>query len=296
MLAGVGFILPAATITLFFAWLYGRYGSTPGGENFMLAIKPVVIAVVIQAIVGLLRAVPRTISSFLIIALAAGLFLAGVNELLILFGGESPFSPPGEHGRSGRFARAVDRSIPAANWQSIESDHPGSLSLISEDRIGAVWIRLCLARVSSGRVRRPAWLAHRAAIARCGRRRPGDAGTGLLHRYFAGYLMGSWSGAIAATIGIFLPAFIFVFLTHGLVHWSRKGETTSALLDGLNLAALGLMAGAAWILGRDAIVSVWTLAIAIVALIALVRFRVNSTWLVLGAAIVGLINAATGFI
>ena len=94
---------------------------------------------------------------------------------------------------------------------------------------------------------------------------------------FAGYLMGSWSGAIAATVGIFLPAFLFVFLTHGLVHWSRKGETTSALLNCLNLAALGLMAGAAWILGNDAIVSVWTLAIAIAALIALVRFRVNST-------------------
>jgi chromate transporter len=263
----------------------------------MLAIKPVVIAVVIQAIVGLLRVVPRTISSFLIIALAAGLFLVGVNELLILFGGGIAILAT----RRARnfWSLSLAPLIVPLLLQSSNSSSPTTRDLFfSFLKIGSVLYGsgyVLLAFLQGEFVDRHGWLTEQQLLdaVAVGQVTPGPV---FSTATFAGYLMGSWSGALAATIGIFLPAFIFVFLTHGLVHWSRKGETTSALLDGLNLAALGLMAGAAWILGRDAIVSVWTLAIAIVALIALVRFRVNSTWLVLAAAIVGLINAATGFI
>ena len=297
VLAGVGFILPAATITLFFAWLYGRYGATPGGERFMLAIKPVVIAVVVQAIVGLMRVVPRTIASFLIIALAAGLFLAGVNELLVLFGGGIAILAARRARQT--WSLSLAPLIVPFLLQSSSPSNPTTRDLFfSFLKIGSVLYGsgyVLLAFLQGEFVDRHGWLTEQQLLdaVAVGQVTPGPV---FSTATFAGYLMGSWSGAAAATIGIFLPAFIFVFLTHGLVHWSRKNETTSALLDGLNLAALGLMAGAAWILGRDAIVSVWTLAIAIVALIALVRFRVNSTWLVLGAAIVGLINAATGFI
>lgn len=297
VLAGLGFILPAASITLVFAWLYGKYGMTPRGEDFMLAIKPVVIAVVLQAIVGLMKSAPRTLTSAVLILLAAALFLLGVNELFVLFGGGLAMLAL----RKGRQIWSVSIApllLPLVLQTSAPSSPSTRDIFFSFLKIGSVLYGsgyVLLAFLQGEFVDRHGWLTEQQildAIA-VGQVTPGPV---FSTATFAGYLMGSWSGAIAATIGIFLPAFIFVFLTHGLVHWSRKGEVTSALLDGLNLAALGLMAGAAWVLGRDAIVSVWTLLIAAIALVALVKFRVNSTWLVLAAAVVGLINAATGFI
>ena len=263
----------------------------------MMAIKPVVIAVVLQAIVGLMKAAPRTVTSAVLIVLAAALFLLGVNELLVLFGGGLIMLAL----RKGRQIWSVSLApllLPLVLQTSTPSGPSTRDIFLSFLKIGSVLYGsgyVLLAFLQGEFVDRHGWLTEQQildAIA-VGQVTPGPV---FSTATFAGYLMGSWSGAIAATLGIFLPAFIFVFLTHGLIHWSRRGEVTSSLLDGLNLAALGLMAGAAWVLGRDAIVSVWTLLIAAIALVALVKFRVNSTWLVLGAAIVGLINAATGFI
>lgn len=106
---------------------------------------------------------------------------------------------------------------------------------------------------------------------------------------FVGYLLLGWTGAVVATIGIFLPAFVFVALSRPLLGRLRRGTRTRAALDGVNLSALALMAAVGLDLGREAIVSWWTATIMAVAFVALVRFRVNSTWLMLGGAIVGVV-------
>jgi chromate transporter len=96
-------------------------------------------------------------------------------------------------------------------------------------------------------------------------------------------------GAILATVGIFLPAFVFVALLHPLVPRLRRHPWTAALLDGVNVGALGLMAAVTLLLGREAIIDPLTVAITVVAAFLLIRFRVNSAWLVLAGAIVGLV-------
>jgi chromate transporter len=105
---------------------------------------------------------------------------------------------------------------------------------------------------------------------------------------FVGYLVAGVPGAVLATVGIFLPAFVFVALLHPLVPRLRRHPWTAAMLDGVNVAAMGLMAAVTWLLGREAIVDPLTAFIAIAAALLLIRFRVNSAWLVLAGAIVGL--------
>jgi chromate transporter len=105
---------------------------------------------------------------------------------------------------------------------------------------------------------------------------------------FVGYIVAGVPGAVLATVGIFLPAFIFVALLHPLVPRLRSNLWTAAMLDGVNVAAVGLMAAVTWLLGRDAIVDLLTAAVAIAAAFLLIRFRVNSAWLIAAGAIVGL--------
>src|SRR5947207_37551 len=110
---------------------------------------------------------------------------------------------------------------------------------------------------------------------------------GLLRSAVKGYLLGGVPGAALATLGIFLPSFVFVALSHPLVPKIRASRRAGAFLDGVNVAALGLMAAVTWQLGRAAIVDLTTAALALVALALLLRFKLNSAWLVLGGSAVG---------
>ncbi|HLY31707.1 MAG TPA: chromate transporter, partial [Ktedonobacterales bacterium] len=105
---------------------------------------------------------------------------------------------------------------------------------------------------------------------------------------FIGYLVGGWQGALLATLAIFLPSFVFVGAIHPVATRLRRWPWTSTLLDGLNVAALALMAAVAVQLGLNALVDLITIALAIIALIVLLRFKINSAWLILGGALIGL--------
>ncbi|HMK22659.1 MAG TPA: chromate transporter, partial [Terriglobales bacterium] len=104
---------------------------------------------------------------------------------------------------------------------------------------------------------------------------------------FIGYLVAGTRGAAMATIGIFLPGFAFVALSGPLLPRLRRSPLAAAILDGVVVGSLGLMAAVAWQLGRAAIIDAPTLAILAVSLLLLLRYRINSAWLVGGAATVG---------
>ncbi len=104
---------------------------------------------------------------------------------------------------------------------------------------------------------------------------------------FVGWILRGPTGALLATVGIFLPAFVFVALSGPLVPRVRRSRVAGAVLDGVNVASLALMAVVTWELGRTAIVSWWTIALAAVSLVVLVRTKLNSVWLVAAGAIVG---------
>ena len=108
---------------------------------------------------------------------------------------------------------------------------------------------------------------------------------------FIGYLLGGVPGALLATLGIFLPSFVFVALSSPILPRLRRSAWTRAVLDGVNVAALGLMAGVTLQLAQAALVDPLTWGILLVSLVLLLRFRVNSTWLFVGGAAAGLLSA-----
>ncbi len=112
---------------------------------------------------------------------------------------------------------------------------------------------------------------------------------------FIGYVLGSWEGALLATLGVFLPSFIFVALSGPIIPHLRRSPWAGALLDGVNVAALALMAGVTWQLAQEAIVDPLTAALAALGAALLLRFSLNSAWLVLLGGLVGLAyKSATG--
>jgi chromate transporter len=296
--AGTLFILPAAVMVLALAWAYVRYGSLPAAEWLLYGIKPVIIAVVGQALWGLAR---TALKGPLLVALGAGalaLYLLGANEIAILFGGALLVFAVEMARRAGRrppgaaTLSLAGLPLPALPMLAAATAEPVTLTrlFLLFLKIGAVLYGsgyVLLAFLRNDFVVRTGWLTDQQlldAIA-IGQFTPGPVFTTAT---FVGYVVAGFPGAILATVGIFLPSFVFVALLHPLVPRLRKSPWTAALLDGVNVAALGLMAAVAWQLGRDAVVDWLTALLAVVAVILLIRYRINSVWLVLGGGLIGL--------
>src|SRR5437868_7652576 len=150
-----------------------------------------------------------------------------------------------------------------------------------------------LAFLRSGLVERFHWLTETQLLdaVAVGQVTPGPVFTTAT---FVGYILGGTPGAIVATIGIFLPAFVFVALSGPLVPRIRGSAVAGAFLDGVNVASLALMAVVTWELGRSALVDVWTVGLAVLSAGLLLRYRLNSAWLVLGGGVLGLLLKAAG--
>lgn len=304
IVAGLLFILPAATMTLALAWAYVQYGSTVAGESLLYGVKPVIIAVVAQAIWGLGRTALTTPFLIALGTVAAALFLLGFNELVILFGGALLVLAvrtgqgiiSGSRGALAMLPGAL--GLPTLSVLMQAAAVPVSLSTLFFTflKIGAVLYGsgyVLLAFLRTDFVERLGWLTDQQLIdaVAVGQFTPGPVFTTAT---FVGYLVAGVPGAVLATIGIFLPSFFFVALLHPLVPRLRRYPWTAALLDGVNVAALGLMAGVLWQLGRDAIIDPLTAILAILAAVLLIRFRVNSAWLVLAGGAVGIVAWLVG--
>jgi chromate transporter len=297
IVGGALFILPASLIVLALAWAYVRYGSTPTGEALFYGIKPVVIAVVAQALWGLGRTAIKSPFLLVVAAGAAALYLVGFNELAILFGGAAMVLLVRSLQRALPGRAAISAILPLSAMPLSALPLPAALVPISLTtlfltflKIGAVLYGsgyVLLAFLRSDFVERLGWLTDQQLLdaVAVGQLTPGPVFTTAT---FVGYLVAGVPGAVLATVGIFLPSFLFVALLHPLVPRLRRRLWTAALLDGVNVAAIGLMAAVAWRLGQDAIVDPVTALIAALAAFLLIRYRVNSTWLVLGGALIGL--------
>ena len=302
VLAGVLFILPAMLLVLAIAWAYVRYGSMPQVTSLLYGIKPVVIAVIIQAIYSLLRSAVKNWRLGLVVVLAVVLYLLGLNPLIPLFGlavlvmvveNRARLIRRGGLASAGHAilavpARPLDPG--AAVPTAIASFNLATLFLtflkIGATLYGSGYVLLAFLRDDF--VHRLGWLTDHQildAIA-VGQFTPGPVFTTAT---FIGYLTGRWTGAILATIAIFLPSFVFVAIVYPLVPRLRASPWTAAFLDGANAAALGLMAAVGWQLGAASIIDPLTTVLSLAATVLLVRLQVNSAWLVLGGAAVGLV-------
>jgi chromate transporter len=268
VLGGVCFILPAALITTAIAWAYLRYGSLPQAGAILYGIKPIIIALVAQALWSLGRAALKTKP---LAALAMGALVAsllGVPPLPVLV------------------AAAV--LAVGARAGGLYAVGPWPLFLVFV-KLGAVVFGsgyVLLAFLRDDLVTRLHWLSESQLLDAVvvGQLTPGPVFTTAT---FIGYILGGGIGAIAATVGIFLPGFLLVAASGPLIPRIRSSPIASAALDGVNAASLALMAAVTWQLGRAAIVDVPTAAIALVGAVLLFRFRLNSAWLVLAGGVVG---------
>jgi len=294
VLGGVCFIVPAMLSVMALAWAYVRWGTLPAATWLLYGVKPVIIAIVLQAMWALARTAVRGPLLAVAFVAAAALALAGVHELLVLFG------------VGGLTALALARSRPAAAMlAALACATPGralaaaaaagggvalgTMTLVFL-KIGAVLYGsgyVLLAFLRADFVERLGWLTDRQLLdaVAVGQVTPGPVFTTAT---FIGFLLAGWTGAVLATVAIFLPSFVFVAVSRPVLPRLRGSRRTAAFLDGVNVAALGLMAAVTWELGRAAIVDALTAALALVAIVLLVTTRVNSVWLLAAAGALGL--------
>lgn len=282
LVAGVCFILPAASITVACAWMYVTYGSLPAADGILYGVKPVIIAVVLAALWNLGQVVLSKPKSFLICAGSVVLAALGLNELLVLLLAAIAALAP----RLARMASAQFAVVPIGLWPIFLF-----FAKVGSVLYGSGYVLLAFLRADL--VERWHWLTEAQLLdaVAVGQFTPGPVFTTAT---FIGYLLAGGAGAAVATLGIFLPSFIFVAISGPLIPRLRRSRTASSVLNGINAASLALMAVVTYQLARSALIDLPTVVLAVLSALALVRFRPNSAWLVLGGAIVGLLLKQTG--
>ena len=287
LVAGVAFIAPAAVVVGMLAALYVRLGGLPAFDGVLRAIKPVVVVVVLVALAGLTRTAVRSVPAALLAVGAACLALVGMNEvqLLLLTGLVNVLVGRRRTASATMMAAGAAVTLNASGAAAVTA-----LSLFAYFvKVGSVIFGsgyVLFAVLRGDLVQRYRWLSEEQlldAIA-VGQVTPGPVFTSAT---FIGYLLGGTPGALAATVGIFLPAFVFTAVSARLLERLRGSSIARAFLDGVSAAAVALIGVVVLALGRAAIVDAATAAVAAAAAIPIVWLRVNSAWVILGSALAG---------
>jgi chromate transporter len=300
LIAGSCFIFPAAIIVGALSWAYVRFGHKPQAESILYGVKPVVIAIVVKA---LSRLAPSALKDRMLLIIGAtacaGIYL-GANELVILFGaGICTIACKLLSRRKGaglslcmptlwnQFPLAIGLSAAGATaapfglWPMFLV-----FAKIGSVLFGSGYVLLAFLRADF--VDRLHWLTEAQLLdaVAIGQITPGPVFTTAT---FIGYILCGAPGAVLATAGIFLPAFFFVAISGPLVPRLRRSPTASAFLDGVNAASFALMAVVMVQLTRTAFVDYFTIIIGGIAIILLLRCKLNATWLIAGGALAGII-------
>jgi len=299
IVAGACFILPAAAITLAVAWAYVRFGSLPQAAGLLYGVKPVIIAVVAQAIWRLGRVALRTRALAVLAAAAVILNFVGLDELVVLFGAGAAMvvarrisSTSNARTAPMILAQTGAASAGARVGTAVAAAAPFGLIplFLFFLKVGAVLFGsgyVLLAFLRTDLVDRMHWLTEAQLLdaVAVGQFTPGPVFTTAT---FIGYLLGRGPGALVATLGIFLPSFVFVALSGPIIPRLRRSPIAASFLDGVNAGALALMVVVTWYLGVAAIIDVPTALLAVAGAVVLFRYGVNSAWLVLAGGLAGI--------
>ena len=293
VIGGCSFIIPAAVLVTLIAAVYARFGSLPQVEGVLYGIKPAVIAIILQALWNLARTAIKSKPLATIGVLAVVLNGFGVSPLIVLaFAGIAS-------GAAAWFKMQKQVSltaIPAFGKLGLLlgtalAAVPVSLPrlFLSFLKIGAIVFGsgyVLLAFLRTEFIERLHWLTEKQLIdaVAVGQFTPGPVFTTAT---FIGYLVAGIPGALLATLGVFLPGFALVALSGRLLPKLRHSVWVAAILDGVVVGSLALMAVVAWQLGRAAIVDWRTLTILIASSIVVLRFRVNPAFVIAGAGMIG---------
>jgi chromate transporter len=301
VMGGVCFIVPAMLIVMVAAWAYVRFGSLPQFQGIMYGIKPVIVAIILQA---LWRLAPTAVKSGFLalvgsIAVAAAMLRVAPLMILLVAGVVAAARARVDRGRF----PAESAAIAAPRWPGIVPmlKSAGAVAAIAPFsllglflfflKVGAVLYGsgyVLLAFLQADLVDRLHWITQSQLLdaVAVGQVTPGPVFTTAT---FIGYLLGGTTGAVVATIAIFVPGFIFVAASRPLIPRIRRSMIAGAFLDGVNVGALGLLAAVTLQLGRAALVDITTVIVAAVSAPLLIYSRVNSAWLIFAAGMAGLI-------
>jgi chromate transporter len=297
VVAGVCLVFPAMLTVLGFAWSYVQFGTLPVLDGVLYAIKPVVVAILLSALWGLIKPRVKQMVGMLVAVGVAVAYLLGVSPILLMLGGGllmlliTLFNKTGDvpmlllvGGMPGvlfnRLAERTAFSLSRLFWVFLKA---GALMY------GSGYV--LLAFIHEDLVVQLQWLTESQLIdaVAVGQVTPGPLFTTAT---FVGYVLGGLPAALLATLGMFLPSMIIMVIMLIVYEKVRNSTTISKFLTGVNFAALGLMAGVTWEVARTAVIDSITGVIAAIALLLIVRFKVSAPWLILGGGVIGLIRMA----
>lgn len=288
LIAGLCFILPAVSITLFFAWLYQQYGQLPEVQPFIYGIKPAIIAVILAAIYPLVKKSLKNLQLWAIGFSVLFLSLCGINEVFLLFGA-------GILAMAIHFInqqRTAGLFIPITLLQISDSEVVSAKNLnlfLIFLKIGAIlygsgyvlFAFLDAELVATGLLSRQQLID---AIA-VGQFTPGPVFSSVT---FIGYQINGLSGALISTLAIFMPSFIFVALFHPLIKKMRSSKLLSVFLDAVNVASVAIIITVCYEMAKDSITDWRTIVIGIISSLIVFKFRkINSAFVVIGGGILG---------
>ena len=310
--AGLAFIAPAFFMMLGLAWLYQEYGARPRFQSLLAGIAPVVVVLIVQAILQLGRSSLRDAPTIAIGVVALGAALLGVHELVILLvAGFTALAVwrmgegrrAGGPGGSGGLGAVLLPVLPALHQLGglgpvLATAGPVMLAplFLVFLQIGAVLYGsgyVLYAFLETQLVANRHWLTHRQLLdsIAMGQLTPGPLFTTAT---FIGFQLRGFPGAVVATVGIFLPAFVFVAATDVVVRRLQHSAAFAAFLSGVVAGSLALMVAVAGVLGKEAFVDGWTVAVGVAVAAVLLWRRVNPVWLIAGGALVGILVPGLG--
>lgn len=284
VVAGACFIIPAVIITGLFAWAYQQYGELPDVQRFIYGIKPAIIAVIVSTMISLGKKALKSTALGILGVMAAIVTLLGVNEIYVLFGG----------GAVGVIVywfhqRSALNSLVPLSFISMATDSSTWKIFLTFLKVGSIlygsgyvlFAFLDAELVNRGLLSKQQLID---AIA-VGQFTPGPVFSSAT---FIGWQIGGVYGAIAATIGIFLPSFFFVAFSNPIIPKLRKSGIMSAFLDAVNIVSIAIILAVVIEMGRETLHNWRSVLIAATSFIVTMYFKkVNTAWIVVGGAVVG---------
>lgn len=293
IVGGCCFIIPAAVLVTLIAAVYVRFGSLPQVAGILYGIKPAVIAIVLQALWGLGRTTTKTKLLAAIGVISIVLDAIGLSPLAVLvIAGFASAAPLWQKQRDGAALLTIPKSL-ALLVVATTATVPAPASILrlflSFLKIGSVVFGsgyVLLAFLRAEFINHLHWLTEQQLVdaVAVGQFTPGPVFTTAA---FIGYLVAGIRGAVVATVGIFVPGFVLVAISGPLIPLIRRSALAGAALDGVVMGSLALMAVVLWQLGRASIVDLRTFLILVASAVVLFRFRLNSAWIIAGAAVTG---------
>lgn len=291
--AGISFIVPAVFLTGLLAYFYVTYGELPNVAPFMFGIKPVVLAIIAMAIFKLGKKALKSVQLGILGVIVLTLSFFGINEIYLLLGagliGAIIF-----FGVDTFKSDKLKQFLPLISIQGITS----ASAIVSLSSMKVFWIFLKVGAVlyGSGYVLfayLDAELVDNGLLSQqqlldaiaIGQFTPGPV---LSTATFIGYQLNGFSGAMAASVGIFLPSFVFVLILNPLVPKMRQSKFLGHFLDAVNIAAVAVMLGVIIEMGQQSLIDWKSITLAALSFIVVFTFKkLSPIWVILGGSLAG---------